>query len=77
MPELHHYQEARLKPFEDKRINELWVYPKTGGRPLPLAAKLTIETDFQRPDLELFQQRIETRAGRVFAKPGKVGKKRL
>ena len=71
MPELHNYQEARLKAFEDKRINEVWVYPKTGSRPFPLpASKITVETNFQRRDLELFQEKIETRAGHVFAKAG-------
>ncbi len=70
--ELHNYQEARLKLFEDKRINEVWVYPKEGGRPFPLpASKITVETDFQTSDLESFQQKIETRAAPAFQNAGR------
>jgi hypothetical protein len=70
--ELHNYQEARLKLFEDKFINKVWVFPKNAARPFPLSAsKITVETDFQTPDLESFQQKIETRAARALREPGK------
>jgi len=65
--EQHNYQEARVKLFEDKRINKVWIYPKEGARPFPLPArKITVETDFQTSDLESFQQKIETRAAPAF-----------
>jgi len=70
--ELHNYQEARLKLFEDKRLNKVWLHPKNGDRPFLLpASKITIETDFQTPHLESFQEKIETRAAPAFQKAGK------
>lgn len=70
--ELHNYQEARLKLFEDKRLNKVWLHPKNGDPPFPLpASKITVETDFQTPDLESFQEKIESRAAPAFQKAGK------
>jgi hypothetical protein len=71
----HNYQKARLKLFEDKKINEVWLYPKNGDRPFHLpASKITVETDFQRPNLESFQGKVETRAAPAFLKVGKWDK---
>src|SRR5438876_6954245 len=68
----HNYQRARLKLFEDKRINKIWLFSKSGGRPFPVpASKVTAEMDFQKPHLELFQAKIEKRAARAFQKEGK------
>lgn len=69
--EQHNYQEARLKPFEDKRINKIWIYPKNGDRRFPRpASKVTVETNFQTGDLESFQEKIETEAAPAFLKLG-------
>lgn len=70
--EQHNYQEARLKLFEDRRINKVWVYPTNGDRPFPLpVSNVTVETDFQTPHLESFQEKIEMRAASAFQKVGR------
>ncbi|PZR75458.1 MAG: hypothetical protein DLM73_05365 [Chthoniobacterales bacterium] len=70
--ELHNYQEARLKLFEDPHLRKIWLHPRGGDKPFPLpASKITTESDFQTPALESFQQKIETRAAPAFKKLGR------
>jgi hypothetical protein len=69
--EQHNYQEARLKLFEDPDLRKVWLHPRTGERPFPQpAGQITAESDFQKPELEFFQQQIEARAGPAFKKLG-------
>lgn len=70
--QLHNYQEARLKLFEDPHLKKVWLHPKDGSKPFRLpASRITIEKDFQTPELEAFQQKVETRAAPAFKKLGK------
>src|SRR5947208_92827 len=65
--EQHNYHKARLKAFEDKRLNEVWVYPKDGSKPFhKSASQCTAEKDFQAIALENFQRKIESDASRAF-----------
>jgi hypothetical protein len=67
----HHYQKARLKAFEDKRLNKVWVCPKDGSTPYPRpASQCSIEEDFQTAALENFQKKIESDASRAFRSDG-------
>jgi hypothetical protein len=54
----HNIQKAYLKTFADKR-GRVWVYAKTGGRPVPKSpADCGAEDDFQSSELELYQNRL-------------------
>ena len=67
----HNYQKARLKLFEDKRFNEVWVCPKDGGKPFRKSAnECSAEKDFQTTALEDFQKKIESDASRAFRATG-------
>lgn len=68
---LHHYQAASLKLFEDPSLNKVWVYSKEGISPSPKpVCQCAAEENFQSETLEKFQQKTETAAARAFQSNG-------
>jgi hypothetical protein len=67
----HNYQKSRLKLFEDKRLNEIWIHPKDGSKAFHKPAKeCAAEKEFQTTALEHFQEKIESDASRAFRVKG-------